>query len=211
MHAKRANKKNYGNAGLYYTIGTERDFDMTEYEKMLNNLPYDYTDAEIQARIKQTYYAMRDFNQCGAWDMDEFRRCQQKLLPNAHPSALVIPPFHCDHGDRISIGEGVVINFNAVFLDGGGITIGAHTLIGPNCQLLTPDHPHDYLERRKTIETGLPIHIGDDCWLGGGVIVCPGVTIGNRVIVGAGSVVTHDIPDDVVVAGNPARIIKKAE
>lgn len=128
---------------------------MTEYEKMLKNLPYDYTDTEIQARIKQTYYAMRDFNQCGAWDMDEFRRCQHKLLPNAHPSALVIPPFHCDHGDRITI--------------------------------------------------------GDDCWLGGGVIVCPGVTIGNRVIVGAGSVVTHDIPDDVVVAGNPARIIKKAE
>ena len=182
---------------------------MTEYEKMLNNLPYDYTDEEIQTRIKQTYYAMRDFNQCGAWDMDEFHRCQQKLLPNAHPSALVIPPFHCDHGDRITIGEGVVINFNAVFLDGGGITIGAHTLIGPNCQLLTPDHPHNYLERRKPIETGLPIHIGDDCWLGGGVIVCPGVTIGNRVIVGAGSVVTHDIPDDVVVAGNPAKIIKK--
>ena len=84
----------------------------------------------------------------------------------------------------------------------------SYTLIGPNCQLLTPDHPHDYLERRKTIETGLPIHIGDDCWLGGGVIVCPGVTIGNRVIVGAGSVVTHDIPDDVVVAGNPAKVIK---
>ena len=104
-----------------------------------------------------------------------------------------------------------MVNFNGVFLDGGGITIGAHTLIGPNCQLLTPDHPHDYMERRQTIETGLPIHIGDDCWLGGGVIVCPGVTIGNRVIVGAGSVVTHDIPDDVVVAGNPAKIIKTIE
>ena len=73
------------------------------------------------------------------------------------------------------------------------------------------DHPHDYLERRQTIETGKPIRIGDDCWLGGGVIVCPGVTIGNRVIVGAGSVVTHDIPDDVVVAGNPAKIIKTIE
>ena len=106
------------------------------------------------------------------------------------------------------LGCRVVINFNAVFLDGGGITIGNHTLIGPNCQLLTPDHPHDYMERRKTIETGLPVRIGDDCWLGGGVTVCPGVTIGNRVIVGAGSVVTHDIPDDVVVAGNPAKIIK---
>ena len=181
---------------------------MTEYEKMYHNLQYDYTDKEVQAHIKQTYLAMRDFNRCGAWNMDEFHRCQQVLLPNAHPSALVIPPFHCDFGDRITMAEGVVVNFNAVMLDCGGITIGAHTLIGPNCQLLTPDHPHNYLERRQTVETGLPIHIGDDCWLGGGVIVCPGVTIGNRVIIGAGSVVTHDIPDDVVVTGNPARIIK---
>ena len=181
---------------------------MTEYEKMYHNLQYDYTDKEVQAHIKQTYLAMRDFNRCGAWNMEEFHRCQQVLLPNAHPSALVIPPFHCDFGDRITMAEGVVVNFKAVMLDCGGITIGAHTLIGPNCQLLTPDHPHNYLERRQTVETGLPIHIGDDCWLGGGVIVCPGVTIGNRVIIGAGSVVTHDIPDDVVVAGNPARIIK---
>ena len=120
---------------------------MTEYEKMLNNMPYDYTDPEIQARIKHTYEAMRAFNQCGAWDMDEFHRCKRALLPNAHPSALVIPPFHCDHGERITLGEGVVINFNGVFLDGGGITIGNHTLIGPNCQLLTPDHPQLLLPR----------------------------------------------------------------
>jgi maltose O-acetyltransferase len=184
---------------------------MTEYEKMLHNLPYDYTDKEVQANILRAYYAMRDLNQCGAWDMDELHRCIKALIPDAHPSVIICPPFHCDHGNRISIGEGSFINFNGVFLDGGGITIGSHTLIGPNCQLLTPDHPHDYMERRQTIETGLPIHIGDDCWLGGGVIVCPGVTIGNRVIVGAGSVVTHDIPDDVVVAGNPAKIIKKIE
>ena len=125
---------------------------MTEYEKMLHNLPYDYTDKEIQANILRAYYAMRDLNQCGAWDMDELHRCIQALIPDA-----------------------------------------------------------DYMARRQTIETGLPIRIGDDCWLGGGVIVCPGVTIGNRVIVGAGSVVTHDIPDDVVVAGNPARPIKMIE
>ena len=184
---------------------------MTEYEKMLHNLPYDYTDKEVQANILRAYYAMRDLNQCGAWDMDELHRCIKALIPDAHPSVIICPPFHCDHGNRISIGEGSFINFNGVFLDGGGITIGAHTLIGPNCQLLTPDHPHDYLERHQTIETGLPIRIGDDCWLGGGVIVCPGVTIGNRVVVGAGSVVTHDIPDDVVVAGNPAKIIKTIE
>ena len=109
---------------------------MTEYEKMLNNMPYDYMDKEVQAHILRAYYAMRDLNNCGAWDMDELHRCIQALLPNAHPSALVIPPFRCDHGDRITIGEGVVINFNAVFLDGGGITIGAHTrssVLTANC------------------------------------------------------------------------------
>jgi len=174
-------------------------------------MPYDYTDKEVQANILRAYYAMRDLNQCGAWDMDELHRCIKALIPDAHPSVIICPPFHCDHGNRITIGEGSMVNFNGVFLDGGGITIGAHTLIGPNCQLLTPDHPHAYLARRQTIETGLPIRIGDDCWLGGGVIVCPGVTIGNRVIVGAGSVVTHDIPDDMVVAGNPAKPIKTIE
>ena len=182
---------------------------MTEYEKMINNWPYDYTDEEIQQRIRHTYEAMRALNQCGAWDMEELHRCIRDLIPDAHPSVVICPPFHCDHGYRITIGEGSFINFNGTFLDSGGITIGNHTLIGPNCQLLTPDHPHNYLERRKTIEKGLPILIGDDCWLGGGVIVCPGVTIGNRVIVGAGSVITHDIPDDVVVAGNPAKVIRE--
>lgn len=87
---------------------------------------------------------MRALNQCGAWDMEEMHRCIHDLIPNAHPSAPVIPPFHCDHGDRI--------------------TLGNHTLIGPNSQLLTPDHSHNWLERRKTIETGFPIRIGDDCW-----------------------------------------------
>ena len=116
---------------------------MTEYEKMLHNLPYDYTDKEVQANILRAYYAMRDLNQCGAWDMDELHRCIKALIPDAHPSVIICPPFHCDHGNRISIGEGSMVNFNGVFLDGGGITIGAHTLIGPNCQLLTPDHPHD--------------------------------------------------------------------
>ena len=109
------------------------------------------------------------------------------------------------------MGEGVFINANCTFLDGGGISIGDHTLIGPNCQLYTPHHPTDYLERRKPVETGKAIRIGDDCWLGGGVIVCPGVTIGNRCIIAAGSVVTRDIPDDSLAAGNPAVVKRKLD
>ena len=116
-----------------------------------------------------------------------------------------MPPFYCDHGHPIHLGEGVFINANCTFLDGGGITIGAHTLIGPNCQLYTPQHPMDYRERRKPIEVGRPITIGEDCWLGGGVIVCPGVRIGARLIIAAGSVVVHDIPERFARGGKSRR------
>ena len=86
---------------------------------------------------------------------------------------------------------------------------GAHTLIGPNCSLYTPQHPLDYLQRRKTVESAFPIKIGEDCWLGGNVTVCPGVTIGDRTVIGAGSVVTHDIPSDCMAAGNPCKVIRQ--
>lgn len=100
------------------------------------------------------------------------------------------------------------MNYGCVILDGAFVTIGRHTLIGPHCQLYTPQQPKDHVLRRETKETSHPITIGEDCWLGGNVTVCPGVTIGDRVIVAAGSVVVHDVPDDVLVAGNPA-VIKR--
>ena len=101
-------------------------------------------------------------------------------------------------------------SYNAMMLDAGDITIGARTIIGPNCSLYTPQHPLDYKLRRKTLETAYPITIGEDCWLGGNVTVCPGVTIGDRTVIGAGSVVTHDIPSDCIAAGNPCKVIRKA-
>ena len=108
----------------------------------------------------------------------------------------------------ITLGEHVFINYNCTFLDGGGIRIGDHTLIGPDCHLYTPQHPMDYVARREPQEYSVPITIGADCWLGGNVTVCPGVTIGDRCIIAAGSVVTHDIPSDSLAAGNPA-VVKK--
>ncbi len=96
-----------------------------------------------------------------------------------------------------------------LFLDGGYITIGTHTLVGPCVQIYTPHHPMDYQERRGSKEYAYPVTIGEDCWIGGGAIICPGVTIGNRCVIGAGSVVTKDIPDDSVAVGNPARVIRK--
>ena len=103
----------------------------------------------------------------------------------------------------------VFVNANCTFLDGGYITIGTHTLVGPCVQIYTPHHPMDYQERRGSKEYAYPVTIGEDCWIGGGAIICPGVTIGNRCVIGAGSVVTKDIPDDSVAVGNPARVIRK--
>ena len=101
------------------------------------------------------------------------------------------------------------MNYDCIMLDGGYIRIGKHTLIGPHCQFYTPQHPMDYVERREEKETAYPITIGEDCWLGGNVVVCPGVTIGNRCIIAAGSVVAKDIPDDSLAAGVPA-VVKRS-
>ena len=128
-----------------------------------------------------------------------------------HANDLCRPPFHCDHGHGVVLGEHVFVNCNCTMLDAGLVRIGAHTKVGPNCQFYTPQHPMDHVERREPKETAYPITVGEDCWLGGGVIVCPGVTIGNRCIIAAGSVVTRDIPDDSLAAGCPAVVKRKLD
>lgn len=120
------------------------------------------------------------------------------------------PPFHCDCGYNISIGEGTFINFNITVLDTGKVTIGKNCWIGPNVNIYAATHPVNYLERRKHV-ISKPVTIGDDVWIGGGAIICPGVTIGSRSVIGAGSVVTHDIPEDSVAYGNPCKVHRKAD
>ena len=116
-------------------------------------------------------------------------------------------PFHCDFGFNISVGDNVFLNFDCVLLDVVEITIGAGTLIGPAVQIYTADHPRDPALRRAGLESGVPVRIGANVWIGGGAIILPGVTIGDDAIIGAGSVVTRDVPDGATVAGNPARKI----
>lgn len=180
---------------------------MTELEKMQSGELYDISSPEFQTSIRHAQRCLQRFNR--ADDDAAQRRALEELIPGIPASSTVLPPFHCDHGFPIRLGEGVFVNTGCTFLDGGGITIGARTLIGPDCRLLTPQHPFDYMERRKPVERGLRIEIGEDCWLGGGVTVCPGVKIGSRSIIGAGSVVVHDLPDDVMAAGNPATVKRK--
>lgn len=133
------------------------------------------------------------------------------LLGSVGEDVRIRAPFHCDYGSYVSIGARTFVNFGAVFLDAGPISIGSDVQIGPNVQLLTPAHELDTERRRAGWERALPVTIGDNVWLGGGVIVCPGVAIGANTVVGAGSVVTKDLPAGVLAVGNPARVIRKLD
>ena len=181
---------------------------MTELEKMRSGALYDFSDPTVMESLRARRRNQARFNATSFDDLPAYEEALSALIPDRHPTARIMPPFYCDHGHGIRLGEGVFINANCTFLDGGGIAIGARTLIGPDCRLYTPQHPTDYQERRKPVERGLAISIGEDCWLGGNVTVCPGVRIGDRCIIGAGSVVVHDIPDDSLAAGNPA-VVKR--
>lgn len=180
----------------------------TEYEKMRSQELYYFSDPEIHASLVHAKKVCARLRSMTIYDED-YRQVIEELIPGVPQSTTICPPFHCDHGTGIILGENVFMNYDCIMLDGGYIRIGKHTLIGPHCQFYTPQHPMDYVERREEKETAYPITIGEDCWLGGNVVVCPGVTIGNRCIIAEGSVVTKDIPDDSLAAGVPA-VVKRS-
>jgi len=181
---------------------------MNELDKMRSEQIYDFAAPEVQASWVHARTLCAKLQTMTVHDAN-YREVIEDLIPGIPKSSEVIPPFHCDHGSSIIIGENVSINYNCTMLDEGYIKIGNHVLIGPNCSFYTPQHPKDYIQRRNPVETGHPITIGDDTWLGGNVTVCPGVKIGSRCIIAAGSVVAKDIPDDCMAAGNPAVVKKK--
>ena len=180
----------------------------TELEKMRSGELYSFADAEVSASITLDQKLCARLRMMSIHDED-YREVMEELIPGIPKDSMICPPFHCDHGHGIILGENVFINYNAVMLDGGFIRIGNRVKIGPNIQFYTPNHPINYLERREPQETAFPITIGDDTWIAGGVTICPGVTIGNRCIIAAGSVVTKDVPDDSLVAGCPAIVKRK--
>ncbi len=180
----------------------------TEMEKMRSEELYCFSDAEMQESLRRAKKLCTCLQTMDIYD-ERYRGTIEELIPGIPRDSTVCPPFHCDHGTGIVLGENVFVNYNCVMLDAGYIRIGKNTKVGPCCQFYTPQHPMDYVERREPKETAYPITVGEDCWLGGGVVVCPGVTIGNRCIIAAGSVVVKDIPDDSLAAGCPAVVKKK--
>ena len=139
---------------------------------------------------------------------DRRRELVRELFASAGEGAYVEPPFHCDYGVNTRVGRMFYCNYDCVFLDCGSITIGDYVMLGPKVALYAVGHPIDAQVRQTFLEFGRPIVIGDRVWIGGSAVICPGVTIGENTVIGAGSVVTHDIPANVVAAGNPCRVIR---
>jgi maltose O-acetyltransferase len=179
----------------------------SEHEKMLRGELYDPLDEElVQARLRARDLC-QELNASPEADQLRRRRILTELFATGGESAWIQPPFYCDYGSNIRLGERVFFNFNCVVLDVCQVTIGSFTLLGPAVQIYTATHPLNAELRRKQ-EFGKPIEIGSDVWVGGGAILCPGVKIGSRSVIGAGSVVTRDIPEAVFAAGNPCRVIR---
>jgi maltose O-acetyltransferase len=180
---------------------------MTEREKMIGGEAYDAFDEELTERRRVARAQSARINA----ELDEERRgtLLSELFGAFGEGSFVEVPFFCDYGDLIKIGREVFLNTNCVILDCAAVTIGDRTQIGPGVQILAADHPREIELRASKIEFARPVTIGADVWIGGGAIVCPGVSIGDGSIIGAGSVVTKDISAGVVAAGNPCRVIRR--
>lgn len=180
----------------------------TERQKMLAGELYDPMSEElIRARgrardLCQALNATRESNH------EERRRILLELFGAGGDSVWMQPPFFCDYGSNIELGERVFFNFNCIVLDVCAVRIGSFTLFGPGVQVLTPMHPFS-AELRRNQEYGKPVEIGTDVWVGGGALILPGVKIGSRSVIGAGSVVTRDVPEGVFAVGNPCRVIRE--
>ncbi|WP_436134206.1 sugar O-acetyltransferase [Acidovorax sp. LjRoot129] len=180
----------------------------SEKSKMIAGELYNANDPELTADRMRARALCHGINHTPSDAADEIAALIAQLVPAAPANVQITPPFYCDYGYNITLGEGAYFNFNCVVLDVAPVRIGARTLMGPGVQIYTASHPMSPEERAKGLELGVPITIGDDVWIGGGAIICPGVTIGDGAVIGAGSVVTRDVPARVFAAGNPCRVVK---
>ena len=170
---------------------------------------YSGDDPELNRELDERQSLVYALNAMPYERKDERRAGFERLLAAIGEGTFIRPPFYCDFGDGISIGAGTFINFNCTMLDGAPITIGDECLLAAGVQLITATHPLDALSRRKAVEQALPVTLEDGVWLAAGVLVCPGVSIGENTVVGAGAVVTRSLPAGVVAHGNPARVVRE--
>lgn len=184
---------------------------MSEYDKMLSGEIYQATNPELLHDLNLCKDLCWEYNQIRPTLLRERNLKLQQMLGQSDDDTFINQPFLCDYGKHIRVGKRFFANFNFVVLDEAMVTIGDDAFIGPNVSIYTACHSTDPQERNTRREWALPVTIGNNCWIGGSVTILPGVTIGDNVTIGAGSVVTHDIPSDSVAFGNPCEVKRKLE
>lgn len=182
---------------------------MTEWERMQKGLVYNDFDQDLFNKRVEAKKLFKAYNKTDDEEIDLRNKIMKQLFKNVGENVWIEPDFRCEFGKNITIGDNVYINFGCIILDCSEVTIGSHTLLGPNIGLYAANHSTDATERINGGCYGKPIHIGNNVWLGGDVKVLQGVTIGDNTIIGAGSIVTKDIPDNVIAVGNPCKVIRK--
>lgn len=181
----------------------------SEKKKAAEGMLYDANnDPQLQEEMYLTRCNVYRYNSLPPWETEERAHLIQSLLKIGR-NGCIISPFHCDYGSNIEIGENFFANTNLVILDGGKVTIGDNVFIAPNVGIYTAGHPLDTGRRNAGLEYAYPVSIGNNVWIGAQVCILPGVTIGDNTVIGAGSVVTKDIPDNVLAVGNPCKVIRK--
>lgn len=181
---------------------------MTEREKMLAGELYQAWDPELVELRKQARRLLRAYNQTTEEESERRSTILRGLFGATGERIDIEPPFFCDYGSHIRVGNNFYMNFDCVILDCAHIVIGENVMCGPKVQMYAATHPVDAAERIKGLELAKPITIGNNVWIGGGSIICPGVTIGDNTTIAAGSVVTRDIPENVLAGGNPCRVLR---
>lgn len=182
---------------------------MTEWERMQKGLVYNDFDQDLFNKRVEAKKLFKAYNKTDDEEIDLRNKIMKQLFKNVGENVWIEPDFRCEFGKNITIGDNVYINFGCIILDCSEVTIGSHTLLGPNIGLYAANHSTDATKRINGGCYGKPIHIGNNVWLGGDVKVLQGVTIGDNTIIGAGSIVTKDIPDNVIAVGNPCKVIRK--
>lgn len=186
---------------------------MEEFDKiwnmMVNGEEYDATHPRLRDLLQKTRMKLWTFNNLRPDHTEEQNQILRELFGSIGERFIINQPFRCDYGCNIFLGEDCFINFNCTILDEAKVTIGDHAFLGPNVSIYTACHPLDLHKRNRFVEWAEPVTIGNNVWIGGGVTILPGVTIGDNVVIGGGSVVTKSFPSNVVIGGNPAKIIKE--
>lgn len=190
-----------------YNHSIRQEVAMDNITRRENEMAY-IADESCIAQMKANAEKVYEFNSTKPWETEKLSAILRTIFGKTGENAYAMQPLRCDYGFNIEVGDNFFANYNFVVLDVAKVKIGNNVFIAPNVSIYTAGHPVHPEARNSMYEYGIPVTIGDDCWIGGNAVICPGVKIGNGVVIGAGSVVTKDVPDNVIACGNPCRVVR---